>query len=966
MPLRFFNSRGSNMRIFFHLLIIQCSLATLSATEYTFRELDPAASHLDFVHPLKENHPQAYLYHSPYAVGGICLGDVNGDGQLDIYLVSGPGENKLFLKNGQTGYAPANTPVLAGATTWGTGANLVDIDNDGDLDLYQCNYDAPNQLFLNGGNGVFTELAGAAGLSVHDASLTASFADVDNDGDLDMFLICNRYYDPKGRPTSPPYEMKSGVPQVLPQFEKHYKLTRKSTGGHSIDEYGRADYFFLNDGNDSEGIPRFRDVSKESGLQRMGYGLSSIWWDFDNDGDLDLYVANDFIGEDRLFRNDGVDARKVPRFTDVIAETFPSISWSSMGSDVADINHDGLPDMMSLDMSATTHFKAKSNMGALDDTRRAVMESGWPRQSMRNHLFINSASGIFQETAYASGVSSSDWSWTCKFGDLDNDGYQDLFISNGMVRNFTDADTTVAMGDSNTARIGHTEWELFKNSPPMSERNLAYQNVDGKTFKLRPEWGLGASTVSYGSVMGDLDNDGDLDLVVSDLGKNVKIYENQGSTNHSFRVKLTGTKSNRMGIGAKVTLTDSAGVKRTRWMNPWTGFQSQNDSTLHFGLGSATAQQVEVFWPSGVYQSTSVKKDAKELSITEKSTGKAPATATKKPRFASAAAPEFTHKEKPYDDFKRQTLLPQKLTQLGPCLAVGDVDGDGDVDFFVGGAQNQEGAVFLNDKGSFTRSKQAVFGGLAKYAEDSAAIWFDADGDMDLDLLVVTGSTEYEPDDILYNDRLYLNDTTDGSVKLTRAPDGAFPLLADSGSCVVAADYDGDGDLDLFIGSRSIPGKYPLTPKSRLIRNDSEDGVVKFTDATPAALKTCGMVTGAQWADLDQDGDPDLALALDWGAVTIFKNDKGNLTDISAAAGSAGFKGWWRSLHAVDVDGDGDLDLVAGNTGINTKYKSPSDKKPAMIYYGDMDGSGKNSIVEAKKGKDVHNRERPLPVRGRF
>lgn len=909
---------------------------------------------------------QAFLYHSGFAVGSVALGDVNGDGKLDIYLVSGPGENRLFFNKTGLEYNAQASSALAGGKKWGTGANFVDIDNDGDLDLYQCNYGAPNQLFLNDGEGVFSEVSDAAGLAVQDASMSAAFADVDNDGDLDMFLVCNRYYNPNGRPQQPPYQLIGGKPVVQDAYKKYYEIINMPTGDYEVEDYGRRDYFFINEGVDGSENLSFRDASKESGLGQKGYGLSCTWWDFDSDGDLDLYVANDFQDPDRLFRNDGVDADGVPKFTDVIADTFPSITWSSMGNDVADVNNDGRPDLFSVDMSATSHFKSKTNMGALSPSRRLFMETSWPKQEMRNHLFMNLDTSVFGESARAMGISSSDWSWTAKFGDLDNDGWQDLFISNGMSRNFTYADRLEKIGNVQKARIGRTLWSLHKDGPPMLEKNLVFQNLGGKKFKKRPDWGLGLLGMSYSAAMGDLDNDGDLDLVVSDLGKNVKIFENQGTKHQSFRVKLTGTKSNRMGIGAKVVLTDSTGVRRTRWMNPWTGFQSQNDSTLHFGLGSATAQKVEVFWPSGVYQSTSVKKDAKELSITEKNTGKASAKATKKPRFASAAAPEFTHKEKPYDDFKRQPLLPQKLTQLGPCLAVGDVDGDGDMDFFVGGAQNQEGAVFLNDKGSFTRSKQAVFGGLAKYAEDSAAIWFDADGDMDLDLLVVTGSTEYEPDDILYNDRLYLNDTTDGSVKLTRAPDGAFPLLADSGSCVVAADYDGDGDLDLFIGSRSIPGKYPLTPKSRLIRNDSEDGVVKFTDATPAALKTCGMVTGAQWADLDQDGDPDLALALDWGAVTIFKNDKGNLTDISAAAGSAGFKGWWRSLHAVDVDGDGDLDLVAGNTGINTKYKSPSDKKPAMIYYGDMDGSGKNSIVEAKKGKDVHNRERPLPVRGRF
>lgn len=937
--------------------------------EVLFRKIPSSVSGVDFVHPFEEDHAQAYLYHAGYAVGAICLGDVNGDSLLDIYLVSGPGENRLFLRNAQGSYEAATLPN-SGGSVWGTGASLVDLDNDGDLDLYQCNYNAQNQLFLNDGKGVFNELKGAAGLNVVDGSMTPTFADVDNDGDLDLFLLCNRLYRPGGPPLRKPYKIGSDkVPYVIDGFERYYKIFSTVKEGsadknYNIQLYGRADYFFLNQGTNKQEPMIFKDVSEISGLQQIGHGLSSVWWDYDMDGDLDLYVANDFKDEDRLYRNNGLDSNRVPQFENVIAEILPSTSWSSMGSDVADINHDGLPDLVSLDMAATSHFKAKMNMGELSPIHREIMELGSPTQVMRNHLFTNNSIGMFSESAAASGVSSSDWSWAAKFGDLDNDGWQDLFVSNGVARNFTDADLN-SEAITIDPRASRTPWDYYKSNKPMLEKNIAFQSLNGKVFKKRPEWGLGLLGMSYGVAMGDLDNDGDLDLIVSDLGKEVKIYENQSEAGKSYRVKLIGSITNRMGIGAKVIVTDGAGVKRTRWQNPWTGFQGQNDAALHFGLGGSRTAKIEVFWPSGIYQVIKPELNSLEMVITETGGLKWPAQGENKPVFTRTDSPTFIHDDQAYDDFIIQPLLPSKLSQLGPCLAKGDVDGDGDQDFFVGGARLQKSEVHLNEKGIFKLSRQSVFEGQAERAEDSAALWFDADGDKDLDLIVVTGSTEYPAGDALYIDRLLLNTTKDGVFALTPAPEGAFPELKDSGSCVCAADYDGDGDLDLFIGSRSLPGKYPLSPNNRLIRNDTHHGVVKFTDVTPAELKNCGMVTAAEWVDLDQDGTLDLALSIDWGAIAIFRNKRGELINVTEIAGTEERRGWWKSLHAVDIDGDGDLDLVAGNAGINTNYKSPSEAKPALLYYGDMDGSGKDHIVEAKTGKDVNSRDQSLPVRGR-
>jgi len=945
----------SNLHSCFFLLCFATS-ALSSLHQPLFKKVGAEKSKLNFIHEFDVNHEKSFLFHSGFAVGGIALGDVNGDSILDMYLVSGPGENKLFLGGENISYTESKAKFNS-QDQWGTGASLVDIDNDGDLDIYQCNYDAENELYLNDGNGNFSKLTGSAGLAIRDASMMANFADVDNDGDLDMYLLCNRYYRPGGRPANPPFVRQNGVPKITQEFEKYYALRQNATKAYSVNTYGRADYLFLNVGE--KGKPKFVDVSEKSGMSLTGYGLSCLWIDFDSDGDQDLYVANDFNDTDRLMRNDGIDKDGVPKFTNVANKMLRSTSWSSMGSDAGDVNRDGFPDIISVDMSATTHLKSKSNMGALSAEDRKLLEEGVPKQAMRNHLLINNRVGPFKETAYAAGLAKSDWSWSVKFGDLDNDGYQDVFITNGMARNFTDADRNEAIGPKMKALIGNTSWDLFKNQSPMLEKNLAFQNEDGNHFKKREDWGLGLLGMSYSSAMGDLDNDGDLDIIVSNLGKGVKIFENKGNKNNSCRITLKGTVSNSQGIGAKVILTDTLGIKHTRWQNPWSGFQGQNDMTLHIGLGEAEPVSLVVFWPSGIRQAEELNRSETLHNVVE--AGKV--LPKDKPelvsRFIRAQTSLSSTEEEKFDDFKNQPLLPAKLSQEGPCIASADIDSDGDLDVFIGGSREKPATILVNEGGVLKPLKHDFFGMLSDYAEDNAAIWFDADGDGDLDLLVVTGSNEYKKNDIIYFDHLYLNESTKGEIKLVEAE--TFPEFADSGSCAVAADYDKDGDLDLFIGSRSIPGEYPLTPASRLLRNDSKSGEIKFVEVQLDTIKACGMVTSAVWQDMDGDGFVELVVSEDWGITRIFKNEKGTLSDVSKSANTSNRKGWWRALHAVDIDGDGDIDLVAGNAGINTKYGKLSTKKQAAIYYGDMDGSGNSRIVEAK----LKEKGRPLPVRGR-
>lgn len=929
----------------------------------SFIDLPVERTGMHFSHSFDENNPRAYLYHSGFAAGGLCIGDVNGDQLPDLYFSDGAHNNALYLNRGQLRFEHSQQQAIAGEELWGTGASLIDIDADGDLDLFQVNYDAPIQFFRNDGKGIFTEEPGALGLAVTDASLGLSFADVDNDGDLDAYLFCNEYYQAGGRPKTPPFERRNGVLVVKQEFEKYFRLEKTKKGDWTMDNYGRANYLFLNKGSRSE--PAFHDISEAAGIRQIGHSLSAIWWDYDSDGDLDLYLANDFIGADQLLRNDGL-TDGIPRFTDVIDKTFPSISWSSMGSTMGDINNDGRPDLFSVEMSPTSHFKSKLNMGEMEGERLETLRTGWPRQAMRNHLFVHNGSPIFSETAWASGVASSDWSWSPKLADFDQDGLLDIFVANGITRNFTDSDQAVLIGDYDSARIGHTKWDLFKKLKPMREANRAFRNVDGRRFeKSAKAWGLDLTSLSYTAAWSDLDRDGDLDLVVSDLGKRSHIYENQLATGNSFIVELEGTSHNCMGLGAKVTLTDTAGVERTRWLQPALGFLSQNEAILHFGLGSEKATRIKVQWDEGMTaQEVAIENGIDHLSIKESPT-KNRTRLLPQPWYRERAAEsgiDFVHREKPFDDFARQPLLPGRLSQLGPGLAAGDVDGDGDQDLFIGGAAGQLPALLINEKGKFCRAEPNPFGNAQIHHEDLDALWFDADGDGDPDLYIVSGSVEHSPGDPALRDRLFINHSHGQTIDL-RLERKALPKFTDSGSCVTAADYDGDGDLDLFVGTRSIIGKYPQSPASRLLRNESSKEKVRFVEAgeiDAPGLTNAGLVTAADWSDLDRDGDPDLILAVEWGPARLFINQEGKLNEQRSQSEITARSGWWSAVTAADIDGDGDEDILLGNVGINTKYGTPSATKPAILYYGDMDNSGIMRLVEAKNSEN-----RLLPVRGK-
>ena len=840
---------------------------------------------------------------------GVAIGDYDGDGRPDVFVVSKTESCRLFRNLGGWKFADVTDQAGVGdhgaaALIWKQGATFVDVNNDGRLDIYVCRFNAPNLLYINQGDGTFKEMAHAYGLDVKDASVMAAFCDYDRDGWLDVFILTNLL----------------------------------DTNAHPN---GQKNYLFHNNRDGT-----FTNVTERAGIFGEGQGHSAIWWDYDNDGWPDLYVGSDFAPPDKLYHNnrDGT-------FTNVLDQVVPHTTYSSMGADLGDVNNDGLIDFLITDMAATTH--EKDQRGMADSRGRTREDDRNPQvapQYEHSALFLNTGTGRCLEAVYLAGLAATDWTWGPRFEDLDNDGRLDLFVTNGMHREATNVDLLTRQM---SAEAPPERLRIMRDSPILAEAKLAFRNLGNLKFEnVSAAWGLNQRSVGFGAAFGDLDGDGDLDLVYSNFQKGVTVLRNDCDTGHRVIIELRGTISNHFGVGATVRIESAAGVQ-VRQLILARGVLSSSEPILHFGLGDdPVIKHLAVTWPSGLAQEFTDLAVDRHYTITEPP-GPAPALRTEASappggQFAEvsrAAGLALQSREEPVDETAQQRLLPARLNRRGPALAVGEVNGDGVDDVVLGGTTRSPVRVQLGSPaGPFANLETSVLL-PAGPVDDGPVLLFDADGSGRNALLVTKGGNSLPAGAEEFQPRLYLNDGHGG---FRPAPGDALPPLPISAGAVVAADFDRDGRLDVFIGGRVLPGEYPLAPRSALLANRGgrfED----VTDRIAPGLREVGMVTAALWSDVDGDGWPDLLVTLEWGPVKYFHNNQGRgFEDWTERAGfAAAGTGWWTSIAAADFNGDGRIDYVVGNVGLNTQYHA-SPEHPALLFFGDFNDNGEEpQIVEA-------------------
>ncbi|MEX2157648.1 MAG: VCBS repeat-containing protein [Gemmatimonadales bacterium] len=852
-----------------------------------------------------------YLYY--YNGGGVAAGDVDGDGLVDLYFTSNVGRNRLYRNLGRFRFEDITD--RAGVTDslgWKSGVTMADVNGDRHLDIYVSAVNEPgmpegarNVLYINDGDGTFTDRTDDYGLGFAGYGTQAAFFDYDGDGDLDVYLL------------------NSSTLSRLAGSRSTSRTARDAAAG---------DRLYRNDGS------RFVDVSEQAGIYGSveGFGLGVAISDLNLDGCPDIYIANDFPENDFLYLNncDGT-------FRESITETTGHTSRFSMGADAADFNNDGRPDIVVLDMLPDSEHILKTAASAESYTLFDLkLAAGYHPQYARNTLQLNR--GIvrgqlrFSEIGQLAGIEATDWSWAPLFADFDNDGFKDLVVTNGIYRRPNDLDYIAALdsGPPNLAKMPHV---------PIA--NYVFRNNGDLTFtNLAAVWGLGARGFSNGAAYADLDNDGALDLIVNNLNAPAAIYRNRARNldsavaNHSLTVALRGEGLNTAGVGAKVIIADAHGGGRQMVeVMPTRGFQSSVDPRAHFGLGSTRrVDSLIVVWPDRRYQVlTDVTADRMITLEQADAAGRFPnpRPRTPSPLFSDVTARvgiTYKHDENKFFDYGREPLMPHLLSTEGPALAVADANGDGLDDFFVGGAKWQAGELWLQrTDGRFHLAAQPALAADSLH-EDVDAAFFDADEDGDRDLYVVSGGNEFWEGEPL-RDRLYLND---GRGNFRRAQ-GALPDFFHNGSCVVPADFNGDGHVDLFVGSRVVTRQYGATPRSYLLEGDGAGHFRDVTAAKAPALADAGMVTAASWLDYDGDGKLDLIVVGEWMPVRVFHQENGRFVDRTTEAGLAATNGWWNRIQSVDLNGDGRLDLVLGNLGLNSFIRASS-REPARLYLGDF------------------------------
>jgi len=834
---------------------------------------------------------------------GVAIGDFDGDGRPDIFMASKTGPNRLFRNLGGLRFEDVTEHAgVAGPTdAWKQGAAFADVNNDGLLDIYVCRFNAPNLLYVNQGDGTFKEMAHAYGLDVTDACVMAAFCDYDRDGWLDVYITTN--------------------------------LLNKAAQPD-----GRRGYLLHNNRNGT-----FTNVTERAGITGELQSHSATWWDYDEDGWPDLYVAADFWKPDQLYRNnrDGT-------FTDVISSVVPHMPHFSMGADLGDLNNDGHLGLLVADMAARTRYKDHRGMAKL----RAALpdDQQYPRaapQYMQNALLINTGSGHLLEAAHLAGLHATDWTFSVRLEDLDLDGRLDAYFTNGMVREFTNADLVLR---SLSAESPSESIRIMKASPPLAERHLAFRNLGDLRFEeVSAAWGLDHVGVGFGAAFADLDGDGDLDLVFASYDGELTACRNDVDAGHAVVLELRGTASNRFGIGATVRIVTADGPQ-VRTLTLARGYSSTSEPIVHFGLGgNAVIERLTVEWPSGRLQAFSNLAADRRYTITEPAKATAPSMpAGPAPLFTEAgqaARLDVANHEVPLNELVRQPLLPFRFNRPGPAATFADLDGDGEDDLALGGVSGESGHLMSNlGGGLFLLYGSNVLRENVEVA-DGPILAFDANASGRMDLLVTKAGVAAPADSPAFQPHLLLND---GRGRFTAAPAGMMPALPISAGAVAAADFERSGRLGIFIGGRIVPGRYPQAPRSALLAWRDGRYVNVISELAPS-LETRGMVTAALWSDVDGDGWPDLLVAYDWGPVACYRNLKGKrFEEVTEKLGfaSAG-NGWWRSLAVADFNGDGRPDFVVGNIGLNTRYRA-SAAEPTVLYANVvLDGSAPQ-LVEAQ------------------
>ncbi len=921
-----------NHIIFIYILLLfgNCT-DKYSEGEILYCALSPETTGIKFANKLYENDSINFsTYRYIYSGGGVAIGDINNDGLQDIFFTGNMVKNKLYLNQGGLKFKDITEEAnVGGSAQWHSGVTMADVNDDGYLDIYisiagQKNTNHENRLYLNNKDLTFSECARERGLADNGHGYQAVFFDYDRDGDLDVYST-----------NYPPAKFYSN--------NQFYKNRMDSVKGNE------SDHLFQNDG---KGF--FKDVTKEAGLLSYGQSLGISVGDFNQDGWSDLYISNDFSPPDYFYTNneDGT-------FRESLQDCFKHTALFGMGTDVADFNNDGLLDLMQLDMRPANNFRRKANLVYKPrDMFQESVSMGFHFQYMQNILQLNQGTmknglNVFSDIANLAGVTSTDWSWGPLFIDMNNDGWKDIFIATGIRRDINNNDFFKLITKPYFRARYRTVLQIVQDIPSKKISNYAFRNNADLTFSdVSSMWGLDFMGFSNGASYGDLDNDGDLDIVINNINDYAMIFENRSDKfkkNNFLRFKLNGPEGNRFGLGTKIQLNYQGEIQFQELILT-RGFQSSVEPVIHFGVGKAEViDTVTITWPDGKMQTLKNIPVNQVLKVQYRNSeaGNIGVSIKRNTWFSEINDRKdlrYRHVENEFNDFLYEPLLPHSNSRSGPGIAVGDVNGDGLEDFYIGGAANSKGELFVQQKGGLFRTINGPWENDFQ-CEDTGAIFFDADGDANMDLYVVSGGNEFLPNSANLQDRLYMNIGNGNFIKAKKA----LPEMLTSGSCVAPADFDEDGDLDLFVGGRIIPRKYPYPPKSYLLENVGKSGEPRFVDITQEKAKILmnpGMVTSAVWSDIDEDGDVDLVVAGEWMPISLFQNDGGVFSDVTNDYGFENTTGWWNCIIAKDMDDDGDDDFFVGNLGLNYNYKA-NETESFDIYANDFDNNGKTEIVLA-------------------